>query len=533
MSPVALLGALAAELGLPNPVVLAQALETMDPSTLLRLSQDTIEVARAVGAGTDRVRSTEPDLSRGWSATQPRTAVTRIAVTADQTAGLLLFQGTALERAAQTVEQAVAGGRMDQSLAATALDNIDEVRAADPVNLLFGVTNVRDRLQITLVLDALWRSLRARIASVESALTTLRSELAQDPTTAPDALRAGPAALTPPDPVMNPAYRTDQANHALLASDLNSRDPQRMMFAMSILQSLELATDRGGVADLVVYDSQAFNGQGRAAISVGDLTTATNVAVVVPGVSSSPKDMRGGINAAGDLRDEANRQDPGSRTAVVAWYGYDIPLSRSHDIFASPATYVSNSMAAASSANAVNAGPILAADLASIKAMSQSSARTTLIGFSMGSTVVSEAARYPLPVEALVMLGSPGAGPDTRSAGSYPNIPAADVYSLSYAQDPVTREITDNLAGVFSGSEPFGPDPASQSFGGNHIDATTNVPLQQPPTGQLAELAFIAGTVFGDPRHHSMDNYMKGGALTAEGSIVTGRRDKVPTKPGR
>jgi hypothetical protein len=37
----------------------------------------------------------------------------------------------------------------------------------------------------------------------------------------------------------------------------------------------------------------------------------------------------------------------------------------------------------------------------------------------------------------------------------------------------------------------------------------------------------------GDPRHHSMANYMEGRALVAEGSIVVGRNDKVPTKAGR
>ena len=125
---------------------------------------------------------------------------------------------------------------------------------------------------------------------------------ANDPTAGPDALRSGRQGLLPPDPLMNPAHRTDLHNRDALAVDLHSGDPSRVRFALSILGALQHAGDRTGTVQLVVYDSAAFRGQGRAAISVGDLTTATNVAVVVPGIANSPSSMDGGLDLAADLQ---------------------------------------------------------------------------------------------------------------------------------------------------------------------------------------------------------------------------------------
>ena len=523
------LSARAGALGAPDPAGPAAALEAMDGAALRRSAQDTVEVARAVAAGAVQVAAAAPELARGWSAIPPQVAITRLAAAADGTATLLLAHSGALERMAETIDRAVSDARLDRALASAEINTIDRHSWTNLAGAVVGVPRLGDGLQVASILKRLFQSLDARIAAVDAALTSLQSALALDPTTLPDALRAGPAALVPPDPVMNPAHRTDQQNRSSLASDLSSGNPARMKFAMAILQSLRQATDRGGSAALVVYDSNAYLGQGRAAIAIGDLTTATNVAVVVPGISNSPSDMGGGIDLAGDLRDEANRQDPLGRTAVVAWYGYDLPMSWPKDPASRPAVDLLDTLAIGSAANASAGAPVLAADLAKIKAMSQSSVRTTLIGFSMGSTTVSEAARYQLPVDALVLLGSPGAGWDTRSADGYRNVPASDVYVLSYDQDPVTLAVTDDLARNELGlADPYGPDPAADSFGAVQIHASTNVPIATG-TGLLASL----GRILGDPRHHSMRNYMQGGALAAEGSVVVGRKDQVPTKPGR
>jgi hypothetical protein len=523
------LSARALGLGAPDPSGPAAALEAMDSFALRRLAQDTIEIARAVSTGAGQVRVAAPELTRGWSAAPPNTAVRRVAGAADDTAILLFAHSGALEQTAETIDRAVSDARLDRALAVAEINRIDHHSWTEAAAALVGVPHLGGGLEVVSVLRRLFRSLEERIASVDVALLSLQSTLGRDPTEAPDALRAGPSALLPADPVMNPAYRTDQENRASLVSDLHSGVPTRMRFAASILHSLRQAADLGGSSALIVYDSRAYQGQGRAAVAVGDLTTATSVAVLVPGIASSPSDMGGGIGLAADLRDEANRQDPLGRTAVVAWYGYDIPMSWIKDPGSHPAGDISDTLAIGSAANAAAGAPVLAADLDRIKAMSQSSERTTLIGFSMGSTTVSEAARLNLPVDSLVLLGSPGAGWDTRSAGGYRNVADSDVYVLSYDQDPVTLPITDELARKQLGiADPYGTDPAAESFGGRHIDAGTNVPVATGP-GLLVWL----GRILGDPRHHSMKNYMQGGALTAEGSIVVGRNDQVPTKRGR
>ena len=335
------------------------------------------------------------------------------------------------------------------------------------------------RVRLTGIVRRLFERLTGRVETVNAALVTLASQLAGgDPTVGPDALRAGDQAVLPPDPMRNPAHRTDRDNRALLAADLHSDDPARIRFAMSILESLQRAGDRTGVVQLVVYDSAAFRGQGRAAISVGDLTTAANVAVVVPGITNSPSSMSGGLDLAADLREEADRQAPKEQTAVVAWYGYDIPASWTKDPGTSISTDVADTIAAGSAANAASGAPVLASDLSKIKAMSQTSERISLLGFSMGSTTVSEAAQFTLPVDSVVLMGSPGAGWNTETASGYRNVPESGVFVLSYDQDPVTLPVTDHLASDALGLQsPFGPDPAANTFGGKHIDVDSNVPL--------------------------------------------------------
>ncbi len=514
----------------PDTRVGLDALLAMDPSVLRLAADHFSSVARNLDTACATGEPAVGELARGWSATTPRNGIDRLMCTGRLTAALLLGQSRAIDSVCLIVERAVSDARQDVLLARARLARETPAPLTHLLGALVGTGgHLADEVQKARILTDLQHALAGRTATVEAAVQGLRSALAGDPTLGPDGLRAGPTALLPPDPVMNPAHRADVHNRALLAADLHGTDPVRMEFAMSIVQSLRGAGDRAGTAQLVVYDSAAFNGQGRAGISVGDLTTATNVAVVIPGIANSPSAMAGGLQLAGDLRDEAGRQAPTATTAVVAWYGYDIPMSWSKDPSPQLGTEVRDTVAAGSAVSAMTGAPVLAADLTAIKAMSQASLRTTVLGFSMGSTTVSEAAQYPVPVDSIVLMGSPGAGWDTNAATGYRAVGADDVYVLSYDQDPVTLSITDQLASDISGFEqPFGPDPATQVFGGNHIAAATNVPLVAG-TGLVANLK----RVFGDPAHHSMANYMQGAALAAEGAIVVGHKSAVPTKRGR
>ncbi len=503
-------------------------LAALQPALLRAAAQYTATLARSLTAASSGGRQAVGEVTRGWSARPPVLAIGRLLDAAEETADLLFAQSRAIEGVAATMERAQTNAHWDITLAAAQVRSLQHHGWADAAGAVVGVPALAHQVQIASVLDHLQHSLTGRLAEVQSAVDSLPTVLAADPTALPDALRAGPAALLPADPVANPAGRTDRRNRAAMEADLHSQDPVRMSFAFSILQSLQHAGDRGP-AQLVVYDSTAFGGQGRAAIAVGDLTTATNVAVVVPGITNSPSSMSGGVDLAADLREEALRQAPQESTAAVAWYGYDIPVSWTKDPGGTLAGDVRDTVAAGSAVNASSGAPLLAGDLQAIRTMAGDSSRMTLLGFSMGATTVSEAGRYDLPVDAMVLLGSPGAGWDAATASDYRDVPESAVFVLSYDQDPVTLPITDRLAAdTLHLPDPYGPDPASGAFGGQHIDAATNVPLLTG-TGLLTSLR----TVLGDPRHHSMKNYMQGAALAAEGAIVVGRGKDVKVRRGR
>jgi hypothetical protein len=515
--------------GLPDPSVPAARLAAIDAGALQRAASWLAEVAvgllGAAAAGADAVG----EISRGWSTPDPALRISRLLWCAEQTAGMLHAHSAALDAVSIVVRDQQLNAQHDVLLAMAEINAVRSTSWTDAVGALLGGPSLADDIRVIAAVHRLQDSLAARLRTVDVAVAGLAQQLSGDPTAGPDGLRGGAGALLPPDPIDNPAHRTDTNNRAALAADIGSGNPRRIRFASSILESLQQAATRGGTAQLVVYDATAFAGQGRAAIAVGDLTTATNVAVVVPGITTSPSAMSGGVDLAADLRTEAERQDPNARTAVVAWYGYDIPVSWTKDPGPAIATDVRDTVAAGSAANAASGAPLLAADLTSIKDMAQTSARLTLLGFSMGSTTVSEAAKFPVPVDSLVLLGSPGAGWDTATAAGYASVPATGVYSLSYDQDPVTLPITDRLASdALRIADPYGVDPAADAFGGNHIDAGTNVPISTG-TGVWAAV----GRVLGDPRHHNMRNYMTGPALAAEGAIVVGRGAAVPVKRGR
>ena len=78
---------------------------------------------------------------------------------------------------------------------------------------------------------------------------------------------------------------------------------------------------------LWAYEPLAFNGQGRAAIAIGNPDEAEDIAVVVPGAGSSVAGgwLSSGHNAAINLYDRSAAAQPDVDTSVIAWMGYDAP----------------------------------------------------------------------------------------------------------------------------------------------------------------------------------------------------------------
>lgn len=233
-----------------------------------------------------------------------------------------------------------------------------------------------------------------------------------------------------------------RANHLLVERDRASAeavDPEGKHTAA-------LAFLRG--QQVVVYQPD----QGRVATVDGNIATAKNVAVFVPGTSSSFDDFAGGSNGTWDkahqIRIAADRAT-GDGTAVVAWLGYDAPPT----------------LPGAARGDRASAGARL---LTSFTAgMGLGGRHLTLVGHSYGSTVIGYGMLDGAPAQDVVVLGSPGVGVDHEADLHLPG--RGHVYAERAPEDPV------------SDLEAFGNDPSMPTFGG--VRMTTNAPEMPEVTG--------------------------------------------------
>ena len=206
-----------------------------------------------------------------------------------------------------------------------------------------------------------------------------------------------------------------------------------------------LADRTSGTADrhLVALDTVM---PGRAAVVVGDLDTADDVSVLVPGmlftVSGQIVDWS---ETAGDLYDEqaawatllAGRSaDAPQTTAVVAWMGYrtpDLTNVYSLDLARVGAAHLADAIAGLDAVRA------------------DDPARVTVVAHSYGSTAATMAlSSGRVTVDSLVLLGSPGSVVETATQLA---VVGSDVYAAAGSFDPV------------AGSGAFGADPGSAAFG--------------------------------------------------------------------
>lgn len=131
----------------------------------------------------------------------------------------------------------------------------------------------------------------------------------------------------------------DTANRWVLQDRLDNPDP--MDFTVSVEESTfksrysqlqdiaaELASGRDPEMQLVSLDDSTPSGTWTAAISYGNLDTATNATYVVPGMLSDVKaeTINGQAVAAQNIRERLKHEGiPREDSAVVSWMGYDTP----------------------------------------------------------------------------------------------------------------------------------------------------------------------------------------------------------------
>ncbi len=221
------------------------------------------------------------------------------------------------------------------------------------------------------------------------------------------------------------------------------------------------------------------NGQGVAAMVIGNLAAANRVAILVPGsdttlatfFSRGPESPGGGAEA---LAAEARRLEPsgpGERLAIIAWLGYPTPA------MLSPAVMTSG-----------DAGQGAQALRPLVTALAGPGDRVALLCHSYGSVVCGLAAPH-LPVTDIAVFGSPGM--DASSVASLDT--KARVWAGRESGDSITYVPHIRLFGLG-----FGADPMSPGFGARIFATGTGGHSGYLDAGSasLRNLTYIA---LGDP----------------------------------
>jgi hypothetical protein len=185
------------------------------------------------------------------------------------------------------------------------------------------------------------------------------------------------------------------------------------------------------------------NGQGVAAMVIGNLATANRVAILVPGSDTTLTTFfsRGADSPGGGaqaLAAEARKLDPGERLAIIAWLGYPTPA------LLSPSVMTSGD--ASQGAQALR--PL-------VTALAGHGDQVALLCHSYGSVVCGLAAP-DLPVTDIAVFGSPGM--DASSVASLRT--RARVWAGRERGDSIRFVPHIRLLGLG-----FGADPMSDGFG--------------------------------------------------------------------
>ncbi|HET8590741.1 MAG TPA: alpha/beta hydrolase [Nakamurella sp.] len=532
--------------GLPDPAVRADPVLAASPPELRALA----ECCRAAGdrmlAGAGRAGLALAVLQHAWSADPPRDAIAGMQRAARSSAAIAADIAAGCDRFAATAGSAAAAVRRcyaeaDAQIAA------GNLLPDGPMLALVGLSAPLLAARKRVVAD-LWTGVAAASDRLQQAAAELVAVTATDPRTPLQGMSlagwAGGGRGLPGGP--GAAGRVDRDNRDALAADLRSGSGRRRGFALGVQRALAGAGDDRPV-QLLAYDPARPRGQGGVAIAIGDVSTADNVAVLVPGVGNSPADLSGTLDAAAGLVRAADRTAPGASTAVVVWLGYDAPLSWIHDPDPLPAPALEDTLLAGNGIDAIAGGADLAAFCGSLRRWTSPSAAVTLIGHSYGSTVVSQAATRLGPdagIDDIVLLASPGAGQGVRSAGDYRAVPADHVYVLSMPDDPVTQPVTDLAAGLLDplggaarsltgggAGGPFGADPASARFGAQLIDAPSGEPAVA--LGGLGPVMAVTSIAVDLAHQHQLRNYLGGAALAPVAAVVAGRYSRVKVRRGR
>lgn len=535
------IAAAARRFGHDDPVAAVDELTDVDVAALRNWSEAARLVRRALADGSERLGHALPLLADGWSSPAPQDAARRHREAALTARDVVDRHLAAARDTIGTIESSRTSAQAELARAA------DQIRATgwpSGEDLVAWASTNGQLPAVVATVGGLAETVRRLRGRNEQALQALQSALRADPAEPVESLAAILPAAFPGVASAPPTPSIDRVNLDRLAVDLQSTDQAVRGAAQGVQAALERARADGRVAQLLVYEPASPTSQGRAAISVGDISTADNVVTMAPGVSSSLVEMGDGVHDALTLAGRTGELDPGRQTAVVAWYGYQAPLAVDGGTPMRLPESIANVTAATNDLYARIGGQQLVDDLARFRAMAPAGARFVGYGHSMGATLMSAAAARGAGFDDVILAGSPGASVGVDSVADYPDMAPGHVWVNSLDVDPITTGVTDALAGGLLGlipvvplvqPTPFGPDPADADFGAHVLDVPSNAPDIRVqvggPLGGLAE--FIGNEVTALRLHHDGGNYLTGPSLDAMAAIAVGAYDGVPTRPGR
>lgn len=212
---------------------------------------------------------------------------------------------------------------------------------------------------------------------------------------------------------------------------------------------------------LLKYDPEAFDGEGAAAIAIGNPDKAANTTVMVSGLTTSVEAGTLADGSGARVFTEANLADPHSSTAVVQWMGYNAP-----DLDADLDT---NMIGVTEPFMARAGAELLAPDVNALAVTHEGNpAHTTVIGHSYGSTTVADAAAgYGMRADDIVLVGCPGTDL-AQSAADFHLPPDGHLFVGAASNDFVTNMGREhlNIPGVG-----LGTDPSMDGYGSTRFHA--------------------------------------------------------------
>jgi pimeloyl-ACP methyl ester carboxylesterase len=185
--------------------------------------------------------------------------------------------------------------------------------------------------------------------------------------------------------------------------------------------------------------------------------------VVVPGLGTDAGSASAQADRALTLRESTRFLHRGS-VATLAWIGYDAPdnVAGDHD-----------ALGVVREGLATRGGERLADALDGLRASrTDDPAHLTVIGNSYGSTTTAHGATdHGLPVDDIVLTGSPGAGDGAEHAADL-GVGTGHVWVASGSHDPVAGLADEGWVGggTLAGAG-LGDDPAEDDFGARRMQA--------------------------------------------------------------